>query len=92
MELVPAYRWIDCPEGAYLYYNYRGIARVVADGSGFRVVIRWRGGEVRGRAGSIAQGKRHIERWIEARGQLLPAMRPRPQVWAEPRPSHGNTH
>jgi len=70
------YRWTESPTGAYLHFNYRGVARVVADGPGYGVTIHWRGNTLTGRAASIAQGKRHIERWIEARDDLLPAARP----------------
>jgi len=69
------YRWTESPTGAYLHFNYRGVARVVADGPCYRVTIHWRDKTLTGRAASIEQGKRHIERWIEARGDLLRATR-----------------
>jgi hypothetical protein len=56
------------PELAFLRYNYRGIAWVRRNGAVIEVTIcPYRGTEVRGRAGSIRQGMRHVERWVSAR-------------------------
>ena len=65
-----SYHWIDSDTGSYLQFNYGTAAYVQPDPDRglYKVVIHWRGREIRGRAGSIAQGKRHIERWISARG------------------------
>lgn len=61
--LGQSFFWIDNPDASYLQYNARGVA-VVKPGE---VVIRWGSREVHGRCGSIAQGKRYVERWMEAR-------------------------
>ena len=74
--MLPAYYWLDSPDEAYLRFNYGSVAWVRADIAGFGVTINWRGKYITGRAASIAQGKRHIQKWIEARGDLWPAARP----------------
>ncbi|MGH8083882.1 MAG: hypothetical protein ACREPV_01220 [Lysobacter sp.] len=62
--LGQSFRWIDYDDMSCLMYNERGVA-VVRPGE---VVIRWpRGSELRGKCGSVAQGKRYVERWMDAR-------------------------
>ena len=62
---MSAFFWIDDPKASYLQHNASGVGVVRANGE---VVIRWpRGNEVFGRCKSVAQGKRHVERWIGAR-------------------------
>lgn len=75
--LGSSFHWLDCPEGSYLNYNARCIA-VVKSGS---VTIRWKGC-VTGRCGSVAQGKRYVERWME--GRLRRGGRPTPYPPATP--------
>ncbi|MCE7031729.1 hypothetical protein LY625_03700 [Lysobacter sp. GX 14042] len=48
---------------SYLRYNTKTVA-VVKPGE---VVIRWGSTETGGRCGSVAQGKRYVERWFGAR-------------------------
>jgi hypothetical protein len=70
-----AYHWIDT--GWHLQLNYGTTAYVKPDPGGlFQVVIHWNGREIRGRAASLAQGRRHIERWISARGGKYEKRRP----------------
>lgn len=59
---------METDTGWYLQYHYGTVAYVQPDRAGFRVVIYWRGREIRGPAASLAQGRRHIERWLGARG------------------------
>ena len=62
--LGQSFHWIDYDDTSCLMYNARGVA-VVKPGE---VLIRWpRGAEIHGRCGSVAQGKRYVERWMEAR-------------------------
>lgn len=71
-----AYRWIESKTGWYLQYHYGTAAYVRPEGEGFVAVIHWQGKELRGRAASLAQGRRHIERWISARGGRYEKRRP----------------
>lgn len=62
--LPPDCRWIDSPDGSFLHFRYACIASVMADG---RVRIQgYR--QTEGRAASLAQGKRHVARWIAVHG------------------------
>jgi hypothetical protein len=88
--LGEAYRWIESDTGWYLQYHYGTAAYVKPDPDHglFKVVIHWKGREIRGRAASLVQGRRHIERWINARGgryEKRKAYEPSPQVkrWNE---------
>ena len=65
--LLPAYNWIETERGAFLRFNYRMVANVKPLGEGFDVTIHWCEAEHHGPVGSIAQGKRFIERWVEKR-------------------------
>jgi len=61
-------RWLDTPAASYCHYHFRCIAVVVPG----QVVIERAAGRrqrpsLKGRCGSIAQGKRHVERWVAAR-------------------------
>lgn len=61
--LPDSYRWVDSPQASYLYHNYRCVAVVTEN----IVKINRRGlGVVEGRCGSVAQGKRHVVRWMTA--------------------------
>lgn len=71
--LPPACRWIDSHEASHLYWNYGCIAIVYSDG---RVRIQWGQCEpIESRAACLAQGKRHVERWVSARGGWPPGKR-----------------
>lgn len=72
-SLPPPCRWIDCETKSCLMWHYGCIAVVHADG---RVTIQWaRGKQMERRAASLAQGKRHVERWVAARPGLPPGKR-----------------
>lgn len=64
-------RWLDTPDASFCHYHYRCIAIVVR---GQVVIARSAGRRKRhdlmGKCGSIAQGKRHVERWIAAHGPI----------------------
>lgn len=61
MPLHPNYRWIDVDNGSYLHFRFKCVALVRASGD---LVIYSRKPHS-GRVGSVAQGKRFIERWVE---------------------------
>ena len=62
----PGWRWIDSADGSFLHMHYACVAVVRADG---RVLIyRRRRSAVVGKVAGIASGKRHVERWLAARG------------------------
>jgi hypothetical protein len=67
--LGEAYRWIDSEEGSFLRLRYGCVAGVKLRDGKVVVWINVTGKEVTGTAGSIAQGKRYVERWIAARGK-----------------------
>lgn len=58
------YRWIESEDRAYLHFRYCCVATVKPDGQGFVTEIGWRDLTLTGRAASLAQGRRFIERWI----------------------------
>lgn len=63
--MLPAsYRWTDGADASHLHYNFGCVASVTADG---RVTIL-AGKRIEGKAASVAQGKRYVERWIEVNG------------------------
>jgi hypothetical protein len=66
--LGEAYRWIDSKEGSFLQLRYGCVAAVKLRDGKIQVWINVAGKEVTGTAGSVAMGKRHVERWIAARG------------------------
>ena len=66
--LGDAYRWIDSKNGSLLHLRYGCVAAVKLRDGKVQVWINVTGKEVTGTAGSIAMGKRHVERWIAARG------------------------
>ena len=61
-------RWIDCPDGSFLHWNFACIAYVHPNESGWHSTVRWRGRELACRCGGREQGKRWIERWLASRG------------------------
>lgn len=65
-------KWIDCPEGSFLHWNFACIASVTLNEAGWITVVRWDGRESHCRAGSRDQGKRWIERWLAPRGMPWP--------------------
>lgn len=65
-------RWIDCPEGSFLHWNFACIASVSLNEAGWITMVRWDGRESHCRAGSREQGKRWIERWLAPRGMPWP--------------------
>lgn len=68
--MQPACRWIATEDSAFLHWHYACIATVKADGDGFETVISWCDREHRGRAGSMAQGMRFVERWVSVQKGL----------------------
>ena len=71
--LTAPFRWVDFEDNASLYFNYRLVARVRCTGAKCEVLIYSRR-ELRGPAASVAQGKRHVERWIRARRSAFPPL------------------
>lgn len=73
LPLPSACRWIDSADASRMYWHASCIAVVRADGA---VLIQWgQSPELRGRAATLAQGKRHVERWVSARRGLPPGKR-----------------
>lgn len=67
--MLPAsFYWLDFPDGSYLRRNYACIATVKPRDGRWETVIKWGDACYYGRAGSLAQGKRWIERWVSVRG------------------------
>ena len=65
MALPQSYRWSDNADGgANLYQNYACVAAIKADGT---TKLKWWQKEFHSKAASVAQAKRFIERWINAR-------------------------
>ena len=65
MALPRSYRWSDNADGgANLYQNYACVAAINADGT---TKLKWWQKEFHSKAASVAQAKRFIERWINAR-------------------------
>lgn len=65
MPLPPAYRWADDQEGgACLFWNYGFVASIKPDGT--TKLKHWHK-EFHSKAASVAQAKRFIERWLNAR-------------------------
>ena len=65
MALPQSYRWSDNANGgANLYQNYACVAAIKADGT---TKLKWWQKEFHSKAASVAQAKRFIERWINAR-------------------------
>lgn len=62
--LKPACRWLDAPDGSYLYWNYRCVAHVKPAGGHVLTTITWGGRRHLGRAATLEQGKRWVERWV----------------------------
>lgn len=65
-------RWLDTAEASRCHYHYRCIAVVVP---GEVTIVRGVGrrthrADLVGKCGSIAQGKRFVERWIQAHGPM----------------------
>jgi hypothetical protein len=67
--MLPAQcRWIDCPDGSFLHWNFACIAYVHPNESGWHSTVRWRGRELTCKCAGREQGKRWIERWLASRG------------------------
>lgn len=65
MALPDSFRWSDnAGGGANLYQNYACVAAIEADGT---TKLKWWQKEFHSKAASVAQAKRFIERWINAR-------------------------
>ena len=65
MALPQSYRWSDNADGgANLYQNYACVAAIKADGT---TKLKWWQKEFHSKAASVAQAKRFVERWINAR-------------------------
>lgn len=75
--LSPPYRWRVEPDRAFLNWNYGTVAHVQPRAGRWEVTINFRGGIHGGPAGSLDQGMRFVERWIEARAGMMPTVRPR---------------
>lgn len=70
----PNFRWVESENGAFLHWRYKCVALVRArkPGESFnRVEIRARR-FIASRAGSVEQGKRHIERWLAKQARFPP--------------------
>ena len=73
----PNYRWEESENGAFLQFRAGCVALVRAKRKGERfceVEIRARK-LIRSRAGSVEQGKRHIERWLAKQTKFPPMVR-----------------
>lgn len=71
--LPPPCHWIDYDTQSCLMWHYGCVASVRADG---RVTIQWgKARAIETRAASLAQGKRHVERWVSKRPGLPPGKR-----------------
>lgn len=68
--LPAACRWIDSAEGSYLHWHFRCIATVLPVGPRWETAITWCGARHAAPAGSRAQGKRWVERWVSAQRGL----------------------
>ena len=59
------WRWLDSPHASHLHHLFCCVAVVRNDG---RVLIfRRRRPELHGRVLGLESGKRHVERWLQAR-------------------------
>lgn len=70
-----AWWWAVQADAAQLHYNYGCVAYIVRINGKLHTVIRWQGRMHEARCGSLAQGMRWIERWIEKR-KGWPTLRP----------------
>ncbi|BCT93533.1 hypothetical protein LYSHEL_25570 [Lysobacter helvus] len=70
--LPPACRWLLQPDSAHLLWNAGCIAMVYTDQRAgcCQSVIQWQQVRHIARCGSIEQGMRWIDRWMEKRGGL----------------------
>jgi hypothetical protein len=68
--LPAACRWIDSAEGSYLHWHSRCIATVKPAGRRWETVITWCERRHAAFAGSRAQGKRWVDRWVSAQRGL----------------------
>lgn len=73
--LPPPCYWIDDSDAAFLRWNMSTVAYVRRAGEKYRVTIQWRSSVHTGSAGSVAQGKRFIERWVSKQRGLPNAPR-----------------
>lgn len=72
--LPPNYRWEESENGAFLQWRYGCVAvvRVKREGERFCEVESRARKLIRSRAGSVEQGKRHIERWLAKQERFPP--------------------
>lgn len=79
--LPEGYWWSDAKDRSVLYLRYGWAATVTLT----ETEVRARGGRrLKGRCGSIAQGKRFVERWVV--GQIYGTYRREMARWAPPKP------
>jgi len=65
MPLPDAYRWSDSSDGSsHLYWNCACVAAIKPDGT---TKLKWWQKEFHSKAAGVAQAKRFVERWINAR-------------------------
>jgi hypothetical protein len=74
--LPPQCRWIESDGAAFLHWHFGCFATVKPDAGRYVVRIDWQGLTLTGRAGSLAQGRLHVERWV-AHQQGPPGLRVR---------------
>lgn len=69
-------RWADSEDASHLYWNYGciGVVRLQLGGK-WTTLIMWRGKDHTATAGSRAQGKRWVERWVSVQRGLPKAPR-----------------
>ena len=69
--LPPACRWLVQAETAHLLWNAGCIAIVYRERNGhWATQINWQKATLRAPCGSMAQGRRWVERWMEKRSGL----------------------
>lgn len=71
-KLSPQYKWSLSQGIAFLMWQGQAIGAVHCDG---RFWVKWRGKEHQGKAGSQAQGKRFMQRWLTARKHPQPVLK-----------------
>ena len=68
------YHWVETEDGAFLQWRYACVALVRArkKGEDFNRVEIYARRFIQSRAGSVEQGKRHIERWVAKQTKFPP--------------------
>lgn len=64
--LPTGYKWMETPRTWGLWVPPGGIPIYIRK-SDASILIRWGGVEIRAKAASVAQAKRHLARWVSAR-------------------------